>query len=84
MVLGRVRLTGRSQRGLERNVSDIIPHKDYVNYDKGDDIALVRLSEPVSYSRDIAPICLPYANHRFAFGTQCWLSGWGEVANNGE
>ncbi|CAI5791047.1 serine protease 53 [Podarcis lilfordi] len=82
VVLGRVRLTGRSQRGLERNVSDIIPHKDYVNYDKGDDIALVRLSEPVSYSRDIAPICLPYANHRFAFGTQCWLSGWGEVANN--
>uniref|UniRef100_A0A8C6Y640 Serine protease 53 n=1 Tax=Naja naja TaxID=35670 RepID=A0A8C6Y640_NAJNA len=80
VILGTVRLTGRRVRGSKRNVSMVIPHENYTSYETGHDIALVRLAKPVHYTRDIAPICLPFAEHRFAFGTQCWLTGWGDVA----
>ncbi|XP_063158571.1 serine protease 53-like [Candoia aspera] len=82
VVLGRLRLTGRRATGVERNISTVIPYENYTNYEAGHDIALVRLARPVNYTRDIAPICLPFAEHRFAFGTQCWLSGWGDIAAN--
>uniref|UniRef100_A0A670YQ53 Serine protease 53 n=1 Tax=Pseudonaja textilis TaxID=8673 RepID=A0A670YQ53_PSETE len=77
-----VRLTGRRARGSKRNVSMVIPHENYTSYETGHDIALVHLAKPVRYTRDIAPICLPFADHRFAFGTQCWLTGWGDVAGD--
>ncbi|XP_034275704.1 serine protease 53 [Pantherophis guttatus] len=82
VILGSVRLMGRRARGSKRNVSMVIPYENYTSYEKGHDIALVRLAKPVRYTKDIAPICLPFAEHRFAFGTQCWLTGWGDVAAN--
>ncbi|XP_020662943.3 serine protease 53 [Pogona vitticeps] len=82
VVLGRLKLSGNQARGLESNVTRIIPHENYTHFEKGYDIALVRLAKPVSYNRDISPICLPQSDHRFAFGTQCWLSGWGDIATN--
>ncbi|XP_066486488.1 LOW QUALITY PROTEIN: serine protease 53, partial [Tiliqua scincoides] len=82
VVLGRLKLKGRQVQGLERNVTEIILHPDYTDFKKGKDIALVRLSKPVSFSNDILPICLPFTDHRFAFGTQCWISGWGDISSN--
>ncbi|XP_007434138.1 serine protease 53, partial [Python bivittatus] len=82
VALGILKLTGKRATGIKQNISLVIPHKNYTNYRAGHDIALVRLAKPVSYTRDIAPICLPFADHRFAFGTQCWLSGWGDIAAN--
>ncbi|XP_053115182.1 serine protease 53-like isoform X2 [Hemicordylus capensis] len=82
VVLGQVKLTDKKAVGVKQDVDQIITHPDYTNFDKGYDIALVRLAKPVKYTRDISPICLPNANHRFAFGTQCWLSGWGDIGMN--
>ncbi|XP_070582891.1 serine protease 53-like [Erythrolamprus reginae] len=82
VILGTVRLSGRRARGSKRNVTMVIPYENYTSYETGHDIALVRLAKPVRYTKDIAPICLPFAEHRFAFGTQCWLTGWGDVAAN--
>uniref|UniRef100_A0A674K5W0 Serine protease 53 n=1 Tax=Terrapene triunguis TaxID=2587831 RepID=A0A674K5W0_9SAUR len=79
VVLGRLQLSGGPLQGVVRNVSQIITHERYKDYTKGLDIALLRLAEPVSFSRDVGPICLPYPNHRFAFGSQCWATGWGRV-----
>ncbi|XP_077170696.1 serine protease 53-like [Paroedura picta] len=80
--LGRLKLTGEPFRGEERDVAEIILHENYVNHEKGHDIALVRLALPVWFNRDISPICLPHADHQFAFGTQCWLAGWGDIGMN--
>ncbi|XP_054389208.1 tryptase gamma isoform X1 [Pongo abelii] len=41
------------------------------------DIALVRLSVPVTLSSRILPVCLPEASDDFCPGTQCWVTGWG-------
>ncbi|XP_067391387.1 serine protease 53 [Emydura macquarii macquarii] len=79
VVLGRLQLSGGTLPGVTRNVSQIITHEAYKDYTKGMDIALLRLAEPVPFSRDIAPVCLPYSSHQFAFGSQCWATGWGRV-----
>nr|XP_025046119.1 serine protease 53-like [Pelodiscus sinensis] len=79
VVLGRLQLSGGPLQGVVRNVSQIITHEKYQDYTKGMDIALLRLAEPVPFGRDVAPICLPYPSHQFAFGSQCWATGWGRV-----
>ncbi|KAL7977532.1 hypothetical protein Chor_009481 [Crotalus horridus] len=63
VLLGSLKLTGRRGRGSKRNVSMIIPYENYTSYEMGHDIALVHLAKPVHFNRDIAPICLPYADH---------------------
>ncbi|XP_075784759.1 serine protease 53-like isoform X1 [Pelodiscus sinensis] len=79
VVLGRLQLSGGPLQGVVRNVSQIITHEKYQDYTQGMDIALLRLAEPVPFGRDVAPICLPYPSHQFAFGSQCWATGWGRV-----
>uniref|UniRef100_A0A8C8SHS8 Serine protease 53 n=1 Tax=Pelusios castaneus TaxID=367368 RepID=A0A8C8SHS8_9SAUR len=79
VVLGRLQLSGGPLQGVERNVSQIITHEKYKDYTKGLDIALLRLDEPVPFNRDVAPVCLPYSRHQFAFGSQCWATGWEKV-----
>ncbi|XP_074854719.1 serine protease 53 [Carettochelys insculpta] len=79
VVLGRLQLSSDEPWGIVRNVSRIITHEKYKDFTKGLDISLLRLSEPVPFSRDIAPVCLPYASHQFAFGSKCWATGWGRV-----
>uniref|UniRef100_A0A452H346 Peptidase S1 domain-containing protein n=1 Tax=Gopherus agassizii TaxID=38772 RepID=A0A452H346_9SAUR len=59
VVLGRLQLIGGPLQGIVRNVSQIITHEQYKDYTKGLDIALLQLAEPVSFSRDVGPICLP-------------------------
>uniref|UniRef100_A0A8C5KMT5 Tryptase gamma 1 n=1 Tax=Jaculus jaculus TaxID=51337 RepID=A0A8C5KMT5_JACJA len=41
------------------------------------DIALVQLGAPVSFSRQVQPVCLPEASADFHAGTRCWVTGWG-------
>uniref|UniRef100_A0A8D2LZW5 Peptidase S1 domain-containing protein n=1 Tax=Varanus komodoensis TaxID=61221 RepID=A0A8D2LZW5_VARKO len=43
------------------------------------DIALVQLEQPVKFSHQIIPICVPDANVTFAPGHKCWVTGWGDV-----
>ncbi|XP_075687740.1 serine protease 33-like [Rhinoderma darwinii] len=43
------------------------------------DIALLRLSSPVNYTKYIMPICLPAASVTFPCGMECWVTGWGSI-----
>ncbi|KAL0180381.1 hypothetical protein M9458_025823, partial [Cirrhinus mrigala] len=44
------------------------------------DIALLRLSEPVNFTNYISPICLAANDSVFHDGTTCWTTGWGETS----
>ncbi|XP_055221007.1 testisin isoform X5 [Gorilla gorilla gorilla] len=43
------------------------------------DIALVKLSAPVTYSKYIQPICLQASTFEFENRTDCWVTGWGYI-----
>lgn len=50
-----------------------------VNYVKSD-IALMKFDNPVTYSREISPICLPtHGNNLAKYGKTGVVTGWGET-----
>ncbi|XP_053115709.1 prostasin isoform X2 [Hemicordylus capensis] len=80
VTLGAFQLKNPSPDIRGRQVEQVIKHPDYTN-DEGSkgDIALVKLKEPVSYSRTIRPICLPATSVSFPNGMKCTVTGWGNV-----
>ncbi|XP_069841079.1 transmembrane protease serine 9-like [Dendropsophus ebraccatus] len=65
-------------------VQMIIPHQDYVGTGSRGDIALLKLSSPVNYTKYILPICLPSSGVTFPCGMECWVTGWGDTTPYGD
>ncbi|XP_069860175.1 prostasin-like [Dipodomys merriami] len=80
--LGAHQLDVYSQDAEVRMVAQIISHPSYREEGSEGDIALVRLSSPVSFSRHIRPVCLPAANASFPNGLRCTVTGWGHVSQS--
>lgn len=77
--LGRQSQTGSNPNEVRRTISLIIRHPDYDYRTNDNDIALIRLSSPVTFTNYIRPICLPTANSSFSSGTKTWVTGWGNI-----
>ncbi|OBS63483.1 hypothetical protein A6R68_08037, partial [Neotoma lepida] len=67
-----------------RSVAAILVPHNYSRVELGADLALLRLASPARLSPWVRPVCLPRASHRFAHGTACWATGWGDVQEAGE
>ncbi|KAL4647313.1 transmembrane protease serine 13-like [Arapaima gigas] len=65
-------------------VSMIIINQNYNSDTNDQDIALLKLTSPVTFSRNFQPVCLPAFNQMFTPGTQCWTSGFGTTAEGVE
>ncbi|XP_069044038.1 ovochymase-like isoform X2 [Lepisosteus oculatus] len=76
--LGRQSQLGSNTHEVSRMVTMVIPHPGYSNFDK--DVALLRLNKPVSFTAYIQPICLASNISSFQNSTQCWVTGWGNIA----
>ncbi|XP_028835211.1 transmembrane protease serine 3 [Denticeps clupeoides] len=58
-------------------VQKILHHPTY-------DIALMKLTDPLTFNGLIEPICLPNFGEDFPDGHMCWISGWGATEDGGE
>ncbi|KAM9733306.1 LOW QUALITY PROTEIN: ST14 transmembrane serine protease matriptase a [Menidia menidia] len=72
-----------NDRVVKRNLKRIIPHPYYNSFSFDNDIALMELDSPVSYSNFIRPICLPSAHHDFPPSETVWITGWGATREGG-
>lgn len=81
VVLGTSKLKPTdSMKALLIPVKDIIMHPKYWGRTFIlSDIALLQLETPVVISKYVQPICLPEPNYNLKVGTQCWVTGWGQV-----
>uniref|UniRef100_A0A3Q2CGM6 Prostasin-like n=1 Tax=Cyprinodon variegatus TaxID=28743 RepID=A0A3Q2CGM6_CYPVA len=61
-------------------ISSIIVHPKYKRSTNDNDIALLRLSSPVKFTKNIRPVCLAASGSQFNNGTPSWVTGWGNVA----
>ncbi|CAK9832521.1 PRSS8 [Anthophora retusa] len=52
-------------------------HPDYIDNGFINDIAMLRLEEPVTFSDYVRPVCLPQSEPRS--GTMCTVTGWGQL-----
>lgn len=69
---------------IKRNLKQIIPHPYYNPYTFDNDVALMELDSPVTYSDYIRPICLPAPTHDFPAGDTVWITGWGATREGGQ
>ncbi|XP_076968893.1 transmembrane protease serine 4 [Tamandua tetradactyla] len=52
-------------------------------YPKEEDIALVKLQFPLTFSGTVRPICLPFFDEELAPATPLWIIGWGFTEQGG-
>ncbi|XP_073416719.1 serine protease 33-like [Dendrobates tinctorius] len=82
--LGVHRLDSPNSNAMEVGVNDLIVHPQFSAPGGSGDIALIRLSRSVSYTRYIRPVCLPSAAMVFPPGTSCFVTGWGRTQSDGD
>lgn len=83
--MGDIHLPHTSPMAVTVPVQDIVIHK-YFN-PLGvieNDIALALLAFPVNFSMSIQPVCLPEKAFVVQTGTECWVTGWGKLKEEGE
>nr|XP_031545604.1 transmembrane protease serine 11G-like isoform X1 [Vicugna pacos] len=68
---------------MRREVQSIIIHENYAAHKHDDDIAVVKLSIPVTFSDDVHRVCLPDATFEALPGSKVFVTGWGALKANG-
>ncbi|KAG6926108.1 hepsin, partial [Chelydra serpentina] len=61
-----------------------LPFLDPDSEENGNDIALVRLAAPLSFTEDVQPVCLPALGQPLPDGKVCTVTGWGNTEYYGQ
>ncbi|KAL2098743.1 hypothetical protein ACEWY4_005223 [Coilia grayii] len=77
--LGVGNLDVSSPNEFHRTLTRIILHPEYSSFVGDNDIALLKMSTPVTFSDYIRPVCLADSNSVFNNGTESWVTGWGNI-----
>ncbi|XP_040472249.1 transmembrane protease serine 13 [Falco naumanni] len=64
------------------SVSQVIINSNYSDDHDDYDIALMKLSRPLTLSAQVRPACLPMYGQRFQTGRSCFITGFGKTREN--
>ncbi|XP_029945248.1 serine protease 27-like [Salarias fasciatus] len=81
--LGRQSRSGPNPNEQSRSVSQIVSHPNYSSVSQDNDIALLRLSSPATFTSSIVPVCLAAPGSAAHTGVNAWVTGWGLTSENG-
>ena len=57
----------------------IVIHADYSPLTLDNDIALIKLAQPISFTTEVSPVCLPTTDNKPDKGMSCVVTGWGDT-----
>ncbi|XP_026021878.1 transmembrane protease serine 9-like [Astatotilapia calliptera] len=77
--LGLQSLQGSNPNAVSRTVTQIIKHPNYNSGTNDNDVCLLQLSSPVTFSSYISPVCLAASDSIFYSGVNSWVTGWGNI-----
>ena len=68
-----------AHRHIDRKVAAILFHPKYDHKSKTfeNDLALLRLEEPVKFQPNIIPVCMPEVEDEV--GSKAWVTGFGRI-----
>ncbi|XP_040906700.1 transmembrane protease serine 2 [Toxotes jaculatrix] len=69
--------------GTGISVRKIINHEKYDPETNDNDVALLRLDTPLTFTSLVRPVCLPNADVDLSAGRQAWITGWGALRSSG-
>ena len=61
----------------------MIPHDGYMYQTMENDIAILKLSNPLVFNKYVQPACLPNLAYPYATGETVIISGWGTLTEGG-
>uniref|UniRef100_A0A3Q3W114 Peptidase S1 domain-containing protein n=1 Tax=Mola mola TaxID=94237 RepID=A0A3Q3W114_MOLML len=64
-------------------VKKIISHEGFDPNTNDNDIALLKLHSPLTFTRTVKPVCLPIIGLDLSDGRQAWITGWGALRSSG-
>lgn len=77
VVFGNAHLIDDSDNEVSVEMADIFVHPEYDPYFLLNDIALIRLAEPVTSSDYVRPACLAESSDELKDYRRCLVAGWG-------
>ncbi|KAM7404665.1 hypothetical protein PAMP_011992 [Pampus punctatissimus] len=85
VVAGLSMLSAPGENMQIRSISDLRMHKNYDAITSDNDVALLLLSSPFTFTDHIQPICTPYnVTHEFSLNlSHCFITGWGSTYYKG-
>ncbi|XP_036389010.1 elastase 2 like [Megalops cyprinoides] len=83
VALGKHNLKETEEGSLAIPASKIIVHEKWSSFFIRNDIALVKLETPVTYSDTIMAACLPTAGFILPHDEPCYVTGWGRLYTGG-
>ncbi|XP_058268437.1 tryptase-like [Hemibagrus wyckioides] len=82
VVLGLENLEGPNLNKQQRKVQRMYSHPRYNSKTNDNDIALLQLTSPVTFTSYIRPACLAAIKSEFPQKTNVWVTGWGDIKSN--
>ncbi|XP_047427050.1 transmembrane protease serine 9 [Mugil cephalus] len=79
--LGRQSQEGSNPNEVSQTVTQIINHPSYNSITNDNDITLLQLSSPVTFTNYISPVCLAATDSTFFAGVNSWVTGWGDIGS---
>lgn len=70
--------------GSGNSVEKIISHEAFDPETNNNDIALLKLSSPLTFTTTVRPVCLPNIGVDLSAGRQAWITGWGNLWSSGQ
>ncbi|XP_043956029.1 transmembrane protease serine 9-like isoform X3 [Gambusia affinis] len=80
--LGRQSQEGSNPNEVSRTAVQITRHPNYNTETSNNDIALLKLNVPVSFTSYISPVCLAASGSIFSSGVNSWVTGWGNIGTD--
>ncbi|KAM5151674.1 serine protease 33-like [Mantella aurantiaca] len=80
ILVGVSQLSVVSAHEVRCGVEAVITHPQYSSPGSRGDIALLKTTSAINFTRYITPVCLPAASATFPCGMECWVTGWGATS----
>uniref|UniRef100_A0A8C7P362 Peptidase S1 domain-containing protein n=1 Tax=Oncorhynchus mykiss TaxID=8022 RepID=A0A8C7P362_ONCMY len=77
--LGRQNQQSINSNEVSQTVSQITRHLNYNSATSDNDICLLKLSSPVTFTDYIQPVCLAAVGSTYYTDTTSWVTGWGDI-----
>ncbi|XP_070773579.1 transmembrane protease serine 2 [Enoplosus armatus] len=73
-----------NQMSFGKQVHKIVSHEQFDTKTNDNDIALLKLDTPLTFTRTVKPVCLPNTGVDLTAGHQAWITGWGALQSSGQ
>ena len=79
IVFGSNKLDKNSTSAIVAQIDRTFMHPDYNRYSYINDVAVLQLSKPITWTDYVRPVCLQMSTDEVETYSTCYVAGWGQM-----